>query len=369
MRDDFTQATKDILANRVGWKCSNPKCRKGTRGAGEKEDKYVNIGVAAHICAASEGGPRYEADMTSDERKSVRNGIWLCQSCSKLIDSDVNKYTVKLLRSWKEKAEILAAEDLECQNSNADIKVRHLIVNSFLNSEKNQSDVSDIKIDVSDYFDGRFIKTEYKWDFIIKEIKDKIHSLKSKDCKYFVNFSTHFSIAFILGRVMNPKTGISAIPVQKTINGSEIWEIRGQNGKEYEKLTLREKIGKDDKCDVAFAISITRNIERQVEDYIVKEQLSIGKICYCSFDMPSIDSIQDGAHAWVVSKQISHWIEEFKNKEGLLHLFISCPVALAFNLGKMSISYGKGRIYDYDFENKMTGSYFPALDFWEEDWM
>lgn len=28
MRDDFSQRTKDLLANRVGWKCSNPNCRK-----------------------------------------------------------------------------------------------------------------------------------------------------------------------------------------------------------------------------------------------------------------------------------------------------------------------------------------------------
>lgn len=39
MRDDFSQATKDLLANRVGWKYSNPNCRKATRGAGtEKTD-------------------------------------------------------------------------------------------------------------------------------------------------------------------------------------------------------------------------------------------------------------------------------------------------------------------------------------------
>ncbi len=31
MRDEFDQSTKDILANRVGWKCSNPCCRKATR--------------------------------------------------------------------------------------------------------------------------------------------------------------------------------------------------------------------------------------------------------------------------------------------------------------------------------------------------
>ena len=40
MRDDFSQRTKDLLANRVGWKCSNPNCRKATRGAGTGKREY-----------------------------------------------------------------------------------------------------------------------------------------------------------------------------------------------------------------------------------------------------------------------------------------------------------------------------------------
>ena len=94
MRDDFSQRTKDLLANRVGWKCSNPNCRKATRGAGIGKENIINIGVASHITAASKGGPRYDENITSQERASAENGIWLCQSCSKLIDSDVNRYTI-----------------------------------------------------------------------------------------------------------------------------------------------------------------------------------------------------------------------------------------------------------------------------------
>ena len=48
MRDDFSQRTKDLLANRVGWKCSNPNCRKATRGAGIGKENIINIGVASH---------------------------------------------------------------------------------------------------------------------------------------------------------------------------------------------------------------------------------------------------------------------------------------------------------------------------------
>ena len=84
-RDDFTSATKELLANRVGRRCSNPACRKLTCGANTNPEKITNIGVAAHICAAAQGGPRYDASMTPEERKSFENGIWLCQSCSKSV--------------------------------------------------------------------------------------------------------------------------------------------------------------------------------------------------------------------------------------------------------------------------------------------
>ena len=45
MRDDFSQSVKDLLGNRVGWKCSNPNCRKPTRGAGVEKTNIINIGV------------------------------------------------------------------------------------------------------------------------------------------------------------------------------------------------------------------------------------------------------------------------------------------------------------------------------------
>lgn len=112
-RDDFTKGTKELLAKRVGYRCSNPHCGKQTIGAAQKEDEVINVGVAAHIKAAAPGGPRYDPDMTEEERKSPKNGIWLCQTCSKLIDSDVDKYTVQLLRNWKKRAEEQTEVDLQ----------------------------------------------------------------------------------------------------------------------------------------------------------------------------------------------------------------------------------------------------------------
>jgi hypothetical protein len=112
-RDDFSPATKELLANRVGRKCSNPSCRKLTCGPNTIPGKIVNIGVASHICAAAKGGPRYDENMTPEERRSFENGIWLCQSCSKLIDTDTVRYTKECLVSWKKVAEETAILEIQ----------------------------------------------------------------------------------------------------------------------------------------------------------------------------------------------------------------------------------------------------------------
>lgn len=112
-RDDFKETTKDIMAKRVGYRCSNPSCRKPTCGASDDPNNYSNIGVAAHICAAARGGKRYDPAMSKEERRDIHNGIWLCQTCSKLIDSDDLRYTVDLLHKWKSLSEEIAILDLE----------------------------------------------------------------------------------------------------------------------------------------------------------------------------------------------------------------------------------------------------------------
>lgn len=104
-RDDFTSSARDILAKRVGYRCSNPSCRRPTIGPNSNPNKATSVGVASHICAAAPGGPRYDESMSTAERTSLKNGIWLCQNCATIIDRDENKYTVPVLQEWKAKAE------------------------------------------------------------------------------------------------------------------------------------------------------------------------------------------------------------------------------------------------------------------------
>ncbi len=61
--------------------------------------------MAAHITAASPGGPRFDPSLTVEQRSSAENGIWLCQNHGKLVDSDEERFSIALLRDWKTTAE------------------------------------------------------------------------------------------------------------------------------------------------------------------------------------------------------------------------------------------------------------------------
>jgi hypothetical protein len=101
MRDDFPEDVKRALTARVANQCSNPDCRATTSGPQTDPSKAINVGVAAHLTAASPGGPRYDPALSPVERQGGLNGIWLCQNCAKLVDNDPARFTIELLRAWK----------------------------------------------------------------------------------------------------------------------------------------------------------------------------------------------------------------------------------------------------------------------------
>jgi hypothetical protein len=101
LRDDFKQSIRKSLAHRVSLLCSNPDCRAHTTGPQTDETKVIDVGVAAHITAASPGGPRFDPALSDKQRSGIVNGIWLCQNCAKLIDSDVIRFSATVLQKWK----------------------------------------------------------------------------------------------------------------------------------------------------------------------------------------------------------------------------------------------------------------------------
>lgn len=112
VRDEFTTPTKRRLAQRAGYLCSHPQCRRLTIGPDASDDGTINLGEAAHITAAAKGGPRYDPSLTFEEWRSQANGIWMCALHAKEVDSDEKHFTVEKLRKWKGEAEAGALDAL-----------------------------------------------------------------------------------------------------------------------------------------------------------------------------------------------------------------------------------------------------------------
>lgn len=158
MRDDFKQAEVTKLARQSGYNCSNPSCRRATVGP-DGDGGSASIGVAAHITAASAGGPRFDPTMTPEQRSSIENGIWLCQSCSRLIDADIPSHPADTLIEWKRLSEIqayLALRNLEVVRSR-----------NFKDLERKMPElISEMRQDLKDHpFAREIIIMSKKWTY------------------------------------------------------------------------------------------------------------------------------------------------------------------------------------------------------------
>lgn len=106
-RDDFHPSVVEALARRASYICSNPNCRSLTLFPSKQDStKTIFLGVAAHITAAAQGGPRYDPSLTPEERSSIENGIFLCTFCASLIDKNKGAdFPTEILRNWKNEHE------------------------------------------------------------------------------------------------------------------------------------------------------------------------------------------------------------------------------------------------------------------------
>lgn len=113
---DFNKNTITILYKRAGEHCC--LCKKITTKPHSDPEKFHNLGEAAHIQGLKNGpNLRFNPNLTINELKNARNGIWLCQTCHHIIDNDEITYTVEKLNEIKKNHENLIAKIQESGES------------------------------------------------------------------------------------------------------------------------------------------------------------------------------------------------------------------------------------------------------------
>lgn len=97
-----------------GNECANPTCQKKLIA----EDNISIISKICHIAAASKDGPRYDEEMTDDERRGFDNLILLCDEHHVMIDNKDNEslYPTSLLKKWKNDHEKKVLELISSKN-------------------------------------------------------------------------------------------------------------------------------------------------------------------------------------------------------------------------------------------------------------
>lgn len=112
--DDFRKPTKDALARRAAYICSNPGCMLMTiTPSTETPDGVLFVGRAAHITSARPRGARFDPTLSPEERAHINNGIFLCAVCADMIDDNNGAdFSVTQLLEWKQISENWVRQNL-----------------------------------------------------------------------------------------------------------------------------------------------------------------------------------------------------------------------------------------------------------------
>ncbi|MFH0875938.1 MAG: ABC-three component system protein [archaeon] len=95
----YKRSTIRRLDTLGGNQCYNPECTNQLIAY----DGETIISKICHIEGASGNGPRYNPQMSDDERRSFDNLLLLCDGCHSVVDNmnNLKKYPIHLLKEWK----------------------------------------------------------------------------------------------------------------------------------------------------------------------------------------------------------------------------------------------------------------------------
>ncbi len=96
---EYKPSTQKRLFALSGNECYSPDCTRNLIA----EDEKTIVAKICHIEAASLNGPRYNPDMTDDDRRDFKNLLLLCDEHHAIIDNldNANDYPKELLFEWK----------------------------------------------------------------------------------------------------------------------------------------------------------------------------------------------------------------------------------------------------------------------------
>ena len=130
----YAQGIRDALIHFADGTCYWPGCPELVmRSSASGFRLALQI---AHICAVSQGGPRYDESMPKEERNSFSNIMLLCYFHHTEVDGNELEYTVEILRGWKKTREERRKETLPSSIFLTEDSLQELISEAFADRER-----------------------------------------------------------------------------------------------------------------------------------------------------------------------------------------------------------------------------------------
>ncbi|MHB8162669.1 MAG: HNH endonuclease [Thermoleophilia bacterium] len=120
----ITDKTRKILWGRSGNKCAI--CKHDLIIDATKNDEDAVVGEECHVVSAKQNGPRHDSSYPTENLHSYDNLMLLCRVHHKMIDDQVETYTVDILRQMKLNHESWVSEKLTDKEEIKPVKVKRI---------------------------------------------------------------------------------------------------------------------------------------------------------------------------------------------------------------------------------------------------
>jgi hypothetical protein len=230
-------------------------------------------------------------------------------------------------------------------------------------------EVTDDCLDLRDLFEGRLIREDRLWsEDLFPRLWDFLGFHRQGSRPIEIYLAAHASVAYATGWILQAKSGLDLTVHQRTFERGELaWHYAdGSDGEEgaplWHELSTHTRGGGP---DIALALSATRLVAPQVEDYLQATGLPVGRLISAQVaEEPASESVRGGAHAQRLSRSLAGLLLRQRREPGSrLHLFAAAPNALLVFLGQLGRPFGRTVLYEYGFESPDPwAAYQPSLE-------
>jgi hypothetical protein len=250
-------------------------------------------------------------------------------------------------------------------NISPDIKTIGLAIRSFIHPAHDIESKVDNMLCLCDHFKGRHL-VKGTWEDVIQKIKDFISRNIKAERRYNLYLPLHTSLAFLVGRSMDPKCGAEINIFQPSPSSSfKLWQLtQDVNFKKDNPWIVEESAPGNPGNEMAAAVSVTHNVLDDVEDYVKNKQPGISPIIHLKLTGPQPRPIKNESHAYAAAYKAVEILRDKYRRIGAskLNLFLAAPNVFTFILGQQSLLLpGNITLYEYDYDSKKLGAYTPTF--------